>query len=126
MSRIILCIALAAVLLAGCGASGGPSKDVDLTGNISDISPATNAPILGAIRVEGQKIAANRWPAAWVTISPDTLIWQKTGSGYARASFANLAVGDTVTVKTTGIVLESDPVQVGATEVVILAHMPQN
>ncbi len=128
MTRTIALLILIAALLAGCAAKPAtPSPDYDIKGNISDVQPAGGQleDVLGRIRIEGEKIAGNRYDKAVVAVSTSTRIWEKKGDEYVSAAWEDLQFGATVTAKFTGPVMESYPVQASAAEIVILARMPQ-
>ena len=98
----------------------------DIKGNISDVQAATQEGQLGRIRVEGEKIQGNKYTRAVVTITQDTRIREQKDGQLVDATFEALEFGELVQVTFSGPVLESFPVQAGASEVIILNHMPRN
>ncbi len=143
MLRRIALLALIAALLVGCAPTpaaptatptpaptqtpAGPSAEYDIKGNISDARPGDGqlADVLCTIRIEGEKIAGNRYDKAVVAVSKSTRILEKTPDGYVPATCDDLQFGALVTAKFTGPVLESYPVQASAAEIVLLARMPK-
>lgn len=109
-------------------ATASPSGDgqgtVDIEGTISDVQAGDGAR-LGAVRIEGAKVAGNRYDRAQVTVTKDTRILEKKGDSLAPATFEALEVGETVQATFVGPVMESYPVQATAGEIVILARMPR-
>jgi hypothetical protein len=111
-----LSIAMGSVALAGCGDATAPQPAAALgepffiRGSIAE----TGKPSGTLVRGEGSP----RYPvtAAYFTVGPSTLIQRANGSA---ASAAELTVGQRITVWSTGVVMESLPVQISARLIVI-------
>ena len=99
-----------------------------MKGAISDVQTANaeeqEAGKLGHLRVEGEKIDPN-YKRAMVTVTEDSRIYRKDGETLVTVGFESLEVGQMVEVQFVGPILESDPIQVTAGEVLILASMPK-
>lgn len=104
-----LVLMLAAVLAAGCGQSTAPETDAYIRGVVT----RTDGPS-GAVLVQATDPAA-RIDAAWVRVDGRTRVERKDGS----AGTQGLAIGQTVSVWTTGVEMRSLPVQVVAAWIVI-------
>jgi hypothetical protein len=100
---------LAVVLAAGCGQSTAPETDAYIRGMVTQ----TDGPS-GALLVKATDPAA-RIESAWVRVDERTRVERK--DGVLRAE--GLAVGEIVSVWTTGVELRSLPVQVFATRIVV-------
>ncbi len=109
MVRRLVLMLMAVVLAAGCGQSTAPETDAYIRGIVT----STDGPS-GAVLVKATDPAA-RVGSAWVRVDDRTRVERK--SGVLRAEV--LAIGEMVSVWTTGVELRSLPVQVFATRIVI-------
>lgn len=117
---------LIAVLAGACGGAAGgsaspsptapPAVPADITGTIHDLSrnEATGLPLLLVVDDGAIPGAPDR---AWVTVTPDTVVWLLKGG---RGSAADLGAGQMVSVWFDGPVAESYPVQARAGVIRIL------
>lgn len=111
-----LTIVMGSVALAGCEDATAPQPAAALgepffiRGSIAE----TGKPWGTLVRGEGSP----RYPvtSAYFTVGPSTLIQRANGSA---ASAAELTVGQRITVWSTGVVMESLPVQISARLIVI-------
>jgi len=118
---LALAAAVGLALLAGCGGdgegapvTGGP----DVRGVITSIS-AGSGDVLGSVRIEGAIDQDTEYDKAVVRVEDDTKIYRQSGGQLTEATFADLAVGQTVEAWFTGPVAESYPVQAKASQIVI-------
>jgi hypothetical protein len=109
MVRRLVLMLMAVVLAAGCGQSTAPERDAYIRGVVT----RTDGPS-GAVLVEASDPAA-RVESAWVRVDERTRVERKDGGLRAEA----LAIGDIVSVWTTGVEMRSLPVQVVAAWIVI-------
>jgi hypothetical protein len=122
---VVAVLALAGVAAAACGGDGGaaspsptapPAVPADITGTIHDLTrnDATGLPLLLVVDDGAMPGAPDR---AWVTVTPDTIVWMLKGG---RGSAADLGAGQMVSVWFDGPVAESYPVQAKAGVIRIL------
>jgi len=109
MVRRFVLMLLAVVLAAGCGQSTEPETDAYIRGTVT----RTDGPS-GSVLVQATDPAA-RVGSAWVRVDDRTRLERK--SLMLRAE--GLALGEIVSVWTTGVELRSLPVQVVAARIVI-------
>lgn len=109
MVRRLVLMLLAVVLAAGCGQSTAPETDAYIRGVVT----RTDGPS-GAVLVQATDPAA-RVESAWVRVDERTRVERK--NGVLRAE--GLALGEIVSVWTTGVEMRSLPVQVLAARIVI-------
>ena len=107
--RLVLMLVAVVLATAGCGQSTAPETDAYIRGMVT----RTDGPS-GAVLVESIDPAA-RVESAWVRVDWRTRVEQK--SLVLRAE--GLAVGEIVSVWTTGVEMRSLPVQVVAARIVI-------
>ncbi|WP_331025988.1 hypothetical protein [Longimicrobium sp.] len=100
---------MAVVLAAGCGQSTAPETDAYIRGTVTQ----TDGPS-GAMLVKAADPAA-RVESAWVRVNDRTRVERK--SLVLRAE--RLALGEIVSVWTTGVEMRSLPVQVVAARIVV-------
>jgi len=122
-----------AVLLAGLTliAAGRPApaqmEKMDVKGKVTKFNPANEAQkaqgLLAVILVEGKKTPTTENDKASVKVTDKTKIWKQVGDKKQPATVADLKQGAEVSVRFTGPVLESYPVQATAGELII--HAPQ-
>ncbi|MCH7617033.1 MAG: DUF3221 domain-containing protein [Chloroflexi bacterium] len=72
------------------------------------------------MRIEGAIAQDTTYDKAVVRVEGDTLLFQESGSALMEVTFADLTVGQTVAAWFTGPVAESYPVQVKASQIVIV------
>jgi len=114
--------ALAIALLAGCTNDGDAAPATigpDIRGAITSISDGSGD-VIGSVRIEGVIEEATSYDKAVVRVESDTRIYRQVGNAMMEATFADLAVGQTVVAWFTGPVAESYPVQVKAAQIVIV------
>jgi hypothetical protein len=133
MRRSVLAFAALAVLAScivvvavGCGGAdagtaspsptGPPAVPADITGTIHDLS-ANADPGLPTLLVVDDGAMPGAPDRAWVTVTPDTVVWMLKGG---RGSGADLGAGQMVSVWFDGPVRESYPIQADAGAVRIL------
>lgn len=96
--------------------------DADGDGTVSSNDPPACNPdpdVFGSIHIKGTPGAGGE-PEAVATVADDVPLVRKTGGGaYEPVAFGDLAEGDVVSLWITGEVLESFPVQVRATFIVV-------
>lgn len=120
---LALAAAVGLALLAGCGGDGDGegapvTGDPDVRGVITSIS-AGSGDVLGSVRIEGAIDQDTEYDKAVVRVEDDTKIYRQSGEQLTEATFADLAVGQTVEAWFTGPVAESYPVQAKASQIVI-------
>ena len=115
--RTSLAVFLGLGSLAACkGDSASGPKATLATGPYFIRGEITQAAQPWGTRVKGEPGGSNRETEAYFRTSAATLIHHANGSA---ATAADLTVGKKISLWITGIVLESYPVQVEATEIVI-------
>lgn len=112
-------------LLLGCGPSGAtPATGADIRGTITNLHQADaqsrEGGIVGSVLIEGVIEEDTQFDRASVTITDKTRIFEQKGEERRAVTFESLAIGQRVEARFTGPVLESYPVQVRASEIVIL------
>ncbi len=114
--------ALAMVLLSACTNDGDAAPATigpDIRGAITSISDGAGD-VIGSVRIEGVTDEDTAYDKAVVRVESDTAIYRQVGNAMMEATFADLAVGQTVVAWFTGPVAESYPVQVKAAQIVIV------
>jgi hypothetical protein len=115
-------IGLALAILAACSNGGdaapGPS-DPDIRGVITSLSDGSGD-VVGSVRIEGDIAQDTTYDKAVVRVEGDTRILRQVGDAMMEVTFADLSVGQTVEAWFTGPVAESYPVQVKASQIVIV------
>ena len=115
--------------LVGCG-PGTSSSDTktacdissNILGNITEIShTGSTEGFVGAIFIDGTKEKQKAFDKVSVSITTHTRILEKQGQTCHNASFDTLKIAQRVQLESTGIVRETDPPQIEATKIVILA-----
>ncbi|HEY5639655.1 MAG TPA: DUF3221 domain-containing protein [Dehalococcoidia bacterium] len=120
---LALAAALALALLGACTYDGDAAPapdDPDIRGAITSIS-AGSGDVIGSVRIEGAIHQDTEYDKADVRVDSDTEILRRVGNAMMDATFADLAVGQTVEAWFTGPVAESYPVQAKASQIVIVA-----
>ena len=106
-------------------AAGDAQSRFDMHGSIVTATPAENRPSgsdwLGTILVEGPREGNPISDKARVAIMTKTRIVVRRGASGTRGTFADLRVGSAVEVTFDGPIRESDPIQVDAAEIVVVA-----
>ena len=117
MVRASFAVFLGIGALAGCrsDSASGP-KALVATGPYFIRGEITQADQSWGTRVKGEPGTSYRETEAYFRTSSETLIHRANGSA---ATAADLTVGTKISLWITGIVMESYPVQVQATEIVI-------
>ena len=116
-------------MLVGCGPSSTSSDtktvcDIssNILGNIISISHASaSGSFVGAIFIDGTKEKQSAFDKASVSVAIHTQIFEKQEQKCRIVSFDALKIAQRVQIQTTGLVRETYPPQIEATEIVILA-----
>jgi hypothetical protein len=135
MKRAIAVIA--AVIVAGAGIAlwaalgrgeGGaratppsPLAQFSVQGRVLSLTPDPGSG-LGSLLVKGTPLGTSGVDYASVRVTPDTRILRQAGDQTEPATFADLAIGQTVKVALVGPVAESYPVQGTAGVIVIVGQ----
>ncbi len=117
--RKVLAVILAAVLVGivvACSAQETATPGVSVRGEITSRNENQDGSV--SILVEGEKESDTEYDRASVTVTDKTTITKDGG----ESSADELQIGVRVEVRISGPVMESYPVQGGASEVVILAQ----
>lgn len=122
------------LFLVGCGSnptgtsSSGSQTPCDkqsaIRGTIVTISqaPSGGAPsYVGGILIDGTKEQKAEFDKVYASIHTNTRVFEKQGQECRSVSFATLKIGQRVQIQSTGIVRQSYPPQIDATEIVILS-----
>ena len=121
-AALALVVGLALALLGACTNDGdaapGPN-DPDIRGVITSISDGSGD-VIGSVRIEGTIDEDTSYDKAIVRVEGDTLLFRQVGSAMMEITFADLTVGQTVEAWFTGPIAESYPVQVKASQIVIV------
>ncbi len=121
-AALALAAGLALALLAACtnGGDAAPSpSDPHIRGVITSISDGSGD-VVGSVRIEGDIAQDTTYDKAVVRVEGDTLLFRQAGNAMMEVTFADLTVGQTVEAWFTGPVAESYPVQVKASQIVIV------
>jgi beta-N-acetylhexosaminidase len=120
---VLLLIALLSVNV-GCTFYRVTDQAYDIRGSISSLSRADGQSrergILGTVLVEGVVEKDTKFDRASVTVKDETRIFERKGGSRRSVTFDDLRVGQKVGARFAGPVLESNPVQATAAEIVIL------
>ena len=119
-----LAAALALVLLSACTSDGDAAPapdDPDIRGAITSLSDGSGD-VTGSVRIVGAIDHDTSYDRAVVRVESDTRIIRRVGNATMEVTFADLMVGQTVEAWFTGPVAESYPVQVKASQIMILAE----
>ncbi len=133
MRRLVVVIAAVAFAALGVGLwaalAGGedgaratppsPAQRFDLQGTVLSVTRDAGGG-LGSLLVKGKALGTAGVDYASLRVTPDTRILRQCGDSTVRASFGDLATGQTVKVALVGPVAESYPVQGTAGAIVIL------
>ena len=117
-----LAVGLALALLAACtnGGDAAPSpSEPDIRGVITSITDGSGD-VVGSVRSEGDIAQDTAYDKAVVRIEGDTRILRQVGNAMMEVTFADLTVGQTVEAWFTGPVAESYPVQVKASQIMLV------
>jgi hypothetical protein len=121
-AALALAVGLALTLLAACtnGGDAAPSPSApDIRGVITNISDGSGD-VIGSVRIEGDIAQDTAYDKAVVRVEGDTRILRQVGNAMMEVTFADLTVGQAVEAWFTGPVAESYPVQVKASQIVIV------
>ena len=121
-AALALTAGLALVLLSACTSDGdaSPAADgPDIRGVITSIT-AGSGDVTGSVRIEGAIDQDTAYDKAVVRVEGDTRIFRQAGDAMMEVTFSDLTVGQTVEAWFTGPVAESYPVQVKASQIVIV------
>ena len=121
-AALVLAATLALALLSACSNDGDAApgaNDPDIRGVITSISDGTGD-VIGSVRIEGTIDEDTSYDKAVVRVEGDTLLFRQVGSAMMEITFADLTVGQTVEAWFTGPIAESYPVQVKASQIVIV------
>ncbi len=121
---LALTTALALALLGACTSDGDAApapSDPDIRGVITSITDGSGE-VIGGVRIEGAIDEDTSYDKAVVRVESDTRIYRQAGNAMVEVTFGDLTVGQTVEAWFTGPVAESYPVQVKASQIVILAE----
>ena len=105
---------------AGCTLFKAKKMDVDIRGKINSIVKINEGKTLGVISVEGKKEKDTKFDKAGVIIEKDTKISKLIGNKKKKSDFKALKMDQKVDIRFAGPVMESDPIQAKAAELVIL------
>ena len=118
---LIVALSLA---FASAPSSGMVCSDVDIRGTITRIRRASaedEGRFIGTVLVEGDKKANASLDKANLIITDETSIFEQRGEERRQAAFEDLKVGDVVEAQfVEGPTVMMYPLQVGASEIVIL------
>ena len=120
---IALLILLFSVMAACDTGSNNPSsqtpcdKPSSLKGTITQITSGTSA---NGLLIDSTKEQGTQYSKFYATVKADTPVFEKQGQECRSMSFADLKIGQRVQMQSTGIAAQSFPVQLTATEIVIL------
>ena|SRR2546421_824034 len=128
MPFTLLLIVLLSVLV-GCGPSSTSSDtktacDIssNILGNIISISHASaSGSFVAAIFIDGTKEKQSTFDKVSVSVAIHTQIFEKQEQKCRIVSFDALKIAQRVQIQSTGLVRETYPPQIDATEIVILA-----
>ncbi len=120
------------LLLGGCGSnstgasSSGSETPCDkqsaIRGTIVMISQASSgAGYGGGILIDNTKEQKAEFDKVYASIHTNTRVFEKQGQECRSVSFATLKIGQRVQIQSTGIVRQTYPPQIDATEIVILS-----
>ena len=114
--------ALALVLLSACTSDGDAATGTigpDIRGAITSVTDGSGD-VIGSVRIEGVIDEDTSYDKAVVRVESDTSIYRQVGNALMEITFAELTEGQTVVAWFTGPVAESYPVQVKASQIVIV------
>ena len=123
-AALALAAGLALALLAACTSNGDASPapdDPDIRGAVTAISDGSGD-VIGSVRIEGTIDQDTSYDKAVVRVENDTKIYRQSWEQWIEVTFADLKVGQSVEAWFTGPVAESYPVQVKASQIVILGE----
>ena len=115
--------ALALVLLSACTSDGDAATGTigpDIRGVITSVTDGSGD-VVGSVRIEGAIDEDTSYDKAVVRVESDTSIYRQVGNALMEITFAELTEGQTVVAWFTGPVAESYPVQVKASQIVIVS-----
>ncbi len=121
-AALALAAALAMLLLSACTSDSDAATGTigpDIRGAITSITLGSGD-VIGSVRIEGTIDDDTSYDKAIVRVEGDTKIFRHDGEQLIEATFADLAVGQTVEAWFTGPVAESYPVQAKASQIVIV------
>ena len=121
-AALVLAAGLALALLGACTSGGDTaptSGDPDIRGVITSITDGAGD-VIGSVRIEGAIDQDTEYDKAIVRVESDTSIYRQAGNAMMEVTFGDLTVGQTVEAWFTGPVAESYPVQVKASQIVIV------
>ncbi len=121
-AALALAAGLALVLLSACTSDGdaAPAPDgPDIRGVITSITGGSGD-VIGSVRIEGAIDQDTAYDKAVVRVEGDTRIFRQVGNAMMEVTFGDLTAGQTVEAWFVGPVAESYPVQVKASQIVIV------
>ena len=128
--RRVFYLAVLLALAAGCGqnASSGSSsgtqspceKSSSIKGSIVTISYASSGSSIGGFLIDGSKENQAEFNQVYVSVGKTTQVFEKEQGECQSVSFTVLKKGQRVQIQSTGVVMQSYPPQIEATEVLIL------
>ena len=121
-AALALAAGLALVLLGACTGDGDAAPtpgDPDIRGVVTSITEGAGD-VTGSVRIEGAIDEDTGYDKAVVRVESDTRILRQVGNAMMEITFGDLEVGQTVEAWFTGPVAESYPVQVKASQIVIV------
>ena len=121
-AALALATGLALALLGSCTSGGDAtptSGDPDIRGVITSITDGSGD-VIGSVRIEDAIDQDTEYDKAVVRVESDTRILLQAGNAMMEVTFGDLMVGQTVEAWFTGPVAESYPVQVKASQIVIV------
>ena len=127
-------LAALSVLVIGCAAGGGqqsppptasqsphPAGAADITGPVEQLSRGSGG--TGEFLVSADPSVSHTVDRARVRVTASTVVWAPVGEGRRQLKFADLKVGQRVSVRFSGPVAESYPVQGTAADVEVLSPL---
>lgn len=117
---LILLFSMIAACDSGSNTPGSQTpcdKASSLKGTITQITSGTSA---HGLLIDSTKEQGTQYSKFYAIVKADTQVFEKQGQECRSMSFADLKIGQRVQVQSTGIAAQSFPVQLTATEIVIL------
>ncbi len=128
--RSVFGLAVLLALIAACGqntSSGSTSgtqtpceKTSLIKGNIVTISHISSGNSIGGFLLDGTKEKQAEFDRVFVNVRSDTKVFEQQQNECNTLTFADLKSGQRVQIQSTGVVAQSYPPQIQATEIVIL------
>ncbi len=127
---IVFCLMALLLLTAGCGqqqqvATGSPAnpcqQSSSIVGHILRIAPSSSGSTRGSIVLDSSKELHAAFAQAVVTLTEKTQVYIQQQQECEEISLAKLTQGQHIKVHSTGVVAQSEPPQIEATQIVILS-----